>query len=308
LKRSEKRHKARRRCSLKILENYPEFCYNLLGAYALKLVEYFEELRPRLSRADIEITLPEYISMMLFTSGAISLLTLMFLGSFLTLVNGLSGFLMGFILSIMMFFVTSGGFYIYPNIVMRSRASKIDDNLPFATMYLSTLTGTGTSLPDIFKNLAEAKEYGEVSKEAEKITRDIETFGMDVNTAIERAADRSPSEDFEELMWGMNHVLTTGGSLKDFLKERSEKLMDDYERRIKEFSQQLSLLVEMYITLVIVGSIIFTSLSAVMSSISSGISSSLLVNIQVVAIIFGLPLISVMFMILVDGLSPGGID
>jgi flagellar protein FlaJ len=199
------------------------------------------------------------------------------------------------------------GFYIYPSLIMKSRGSKIRDTLPFATMYLSTLAGTGTSLPEIFKNLAEVDEYGEVSEEAEKISRDIETFGMDVSEALERAANRTPSEDFKELMWGINHVITTGGSLQEFLQERSDKLMDDYQRRIEEFSEQLSLLVEMYITLIIVGSIIFTSMSAVMSSFSSSISPSMLVNIQVAAIFFGLPIISGMFIILVDGMSPGGI-
>jgi flagellar protein FlaJ len=169
------------------------------------------------------------------------------------------------------------------------------------------LAGTGTSLPKIFKNLSSAEEYGEVSKEAEKITRDIETFGMDVPEALERAANRTPSEDFEEMVWGINHVITSSGSLQDFLSEHSEKLMEDYERRIKEFTDQLSLLTEMYITLIIVGSIVFTSMSAVISSFSRSASPAFLVNIQVLAVFLGLPLISVMFIILVDGLSPGGI-
>jgi archaellum biogenesis protein FlaJ (TadC family) len=105
----------------------------------------------------------------------------------------------------------------------------------------------------------------------------------------------------------MNHVITTGGSLKQFLKEHSEKLMDDYERRIEEFSEQLSLLVEMYITLVIVGSIIFTAMSAIISTFASGLSPSLIVNIQVAAIFFGLPMISGMFILIIDGMAPGGI-
>jgi len=174
-------------------------------------------------------------------------------------------------------------------------------------MYLSTLAGTGTPLPQIFKNLGEVDEYGEVSKEAEKIARDIETFGMDVSEALERSANRNPSEDYKELMWGINHTITTGGSLRDFLHQRSESLMNDYKRRIEEFSESLSLLVEMYITVVVVGSIIFTSMSAVMSTISQNLEPGQIVGIQVLAIFFGLPLISGMFIIIVQGMAPGGI-
>ena len=290
-----------------MLEEYSEFCYNQVGSYALDLVDYFEDLRPKLSKAGIEITLPEYLSMMIFSVGIVALLSLAVGGTFLIVSMGISGMLMSIILTIVTSVLAALGFYIYPAILISSRASKIRDTLPFATMYLSTLAGTGTPLPQIFKNLGEVDEYGEVSKEAEKIARDIETFGMDVSEALERSANRNPSEDYKELMWGINHTITTGGSLRDFLHQRAQTLMNDYKRRIEEFSQSLSLLVEMYITVVVVGSIIFTSMSAVMSSISPDMSPNLIVGVQLLSIFFGLPLISAMFIILVQGLAPGGI-
>lgn len=290
-----------------MLEKYSEFCYSQVGSYALELVGYFEDLRPQLSKAGIEISLPEYISMMLFTVLVVASMTLTIGGAFFVVSSGAVGVMMALIAAMVMSVITALGFYMYPSILVSNRSSKIRDTLPFATMYLSTLAGTGTPLPEIFKNLGEVDEYGEVSKEAEKISRDIETFGMDVSEALERSANRSPSEDYKELMWGINHVMTTGGSLRDFLQQRSEKLMNDYKRRIEEFSESLSLLVEMYITVVVVGSIIFTSMSAIMSTVSQGMAPSQIVGIQLVAIFFGLPLISAMFIIIVQGMAPGGI-
>lgn len=290
-----------------MLEEYAEFCYNQVGGYVLEVVDYFEDLRPQLSRAGIEISLPEYLSMMFFSIGLVSLFAITVGGTLLVLATGIMGIFIALIVSVVSSLLTGLLFYIYPSILMRSRASKIKDTLPFATMYLATLSGTGTPLPKIFENLSEVDEYGEVSKEAGKIARDINTFGMDVNEALERSANRSPSEDYQELMWGINHVMTTGGSLREFLDERSERLMSDYKRRIEEFSESLSLLVEMYITVVVVGSIIFTSMSAVMSTISQNLTPDQIVAIQIGAIFFGLPLISAMFILLVQGLSPGGI-
>lgn len=290
-----------------MLEKYATFCYNQVGSYALEVVEYFEDLRPKLSKAGIEISLPEYLSMMIFTTGLTALITLTVGGTFFVLSSGLSGILMALIASMVLTVLSALGFYIYPSVLVKDRASRIQDTLPFATMYLATLAGTGTPLPQIFKNLSETDEYGEVSKEAEKIARDIETFGMDISEALEKSANRNPSEDYKELMWGINHVMTTGGSLREFLQQRSQKLMNDYKRRVQEFSKNLSLLVEMYITVVVVGSIIFTSMSAVMSTLSPNMSDNLIVGIQLIAIFFGLPLISAMFIILVRGMSPGGI-
>lgn len=290
-----------------MLKEYAEFCYNQVGSYVLDLVQYFEDLRPQLAKAGINISLPEYLSMMFFTIGMVGLFTLTIGGTVMVISSGLAGIMMAFIASIVLSVVTALGFYIYPSIMISSRASKIKDTLPFATMYLATLSGTGTPLPKIFDNLSEVDEYGEVSKEAENIARDINTFGMDVSEALERSANRSPSEDYKELMWGINHVMTTGGSLRDFLNQRAESLMNNYKRRIEEFSEQLSLLVEMYITVVVVGSIIFTSMSAVMSTISQNMTPDQIVALQIGAIFFGLPLISGMFILLVQGMAPGGI-
>ena len=290
-----------------MLKEYSEFCYNQVGSYVLEVIKYFEDIRPQLAKAGIRISLPEYLSMMFFTTAMVALFTLVIGGTFMVLTTGLAGIMIALIATVVLSIASLLGFYLYPSIMMSSRASKIKDTLPFATMYLSTLAGTGTPLPKIFENLSEVDEYGEISKEAKNIARDINTFGMDVSEALERSANRSPSEDYKELMWGINHVMTTGGSLREFLNQRSETLMNSYKRRIEEFSEQLSLLVEMYITVVVVGSIIFTSMSAVMSTISQNMTPDQIVAIQIGAIFFGLPLISAMFIILVQGMSPGGI-
>lgn len=289
-----------------MLEEYAEFCYNQIGTYILDYLELFENLRPQLDKAGINVSLPEYVSMAFFSALMGLVISITVLTSVFVLTSGIAGFFYGMASSLL---VSAGiliGFYLYPSILIQNRASKIKDMLPFATLYMSTLAGTGTEIQDVFKVLGEQKEYGEVSKEAKKINRDIEAFGNDISEALKKAADRTPSQDFKELMWGMNHVITSGGSLRDFLQGRSNKLMNDYQRRVEEFADQLGLLVEMYITLVIVGSIIFTSMSAVMSSFT-GYSGQVIVLIQIMSIFIGLPLISAMFILLVKGIAPGGV-
>lgn len=289
-----------------MLEEYAEFCYDQIGSYVLDYLGYFEDLRPQLSKANIDVSLPEYLAMLVFSSFMAWVFSLFVLGSIFIMKSGITGAIFGLTASLLTGAGTMMFFYLYPSVLIRNRATKIRDTLPFATMYMSTLAGTGTPVQEIFRVLSEQEEYGEVSKEAEKISQDIETFGKDLSKALRRAADRTPSNDFKELMWGMNHVLTSGGSLRDFLRERARTLMNDYQRRVEEFADQLSLLVEMYITIVIVGSIIFTSMSAVMSSFTS-YSGNFIVIIQMLAIFIILPLISGMFIILVRGLSPGGV-
>lgn len=290
-----------------MIEEYSSFCYSQIGGYVLDYMEYFQDLRPQLSKANIALSLPEYVSMMIFTSILSAVFTIFIAGSIWVLSAGLVGFIYGIALSLLVAVGSLVLFYIVPEVMIRRRASKIDEKLPFATMYLSTLAGTGTSVPKLFKVLSEVEEYGEVTAEAEKISRDIETFNMDTKQALRKAAERTPSREFKELMWGMNHILTSGGSLRSFLQERSERLMGKYRRRVEDYAEKLSLLVEMYITVVIVGSIIFTSMSVVLTTFSSNINGETIVAVQVLSVFLGLPLISGMFILLVSGIAPGGI-
>lgn len=288
------------------IEQYANFCYDQVGSYVLDYVKYFEELRPQISKANLNISLPEYVSLIAFTTLISSLISFIIFLSVLTALMGVAGFFLGLTLSIVMGVLTAVGLYIMPSIIIKQRAQKIKDTLPFATMYMSTLAGTGTSTTELFEILADTEEYGEVSKEAEKISRDINNFGMDLSEALERAANRTPSDDFKDLIWGINHAISSGGELRAFLKQRADTLMEDYRRRVESFADQLSLLVEMYITLVIVGSIVFTSMSVVMSSFTQ-VGGNRIVLIQVLSVFIGLPLISGMFILLVKGMAPGGI-
>lgn len=288
------------------LKKYAEIAYDQFGGLALELVPHFQDFNMTLNKANIKLSLPEYIALSIGFVFTTTVFTLAMFGTIFTLSSGLSGLLSAIFISILVGVLSAGLTYIFPVLKVTNRASVIRDMLPFATMYLSTLAGTGSSIAEMFENLSKVDEYGEVSEEAAKIHRDIDTFGMDVNEALIRGAERTPSEDFEELLRGMEHILTTGGSVRDFLRERAAKLMDDYERRIEKFSDQLGLLVEMYITIVVVGSIIFTAMSAVMSSFT-GFAPGFIVALQAVLIFVGLPLISGMFILFIKGIAPGGI-
>lgn len=292
--------------SIMELKDYAEFCYSQVGGLSLSVVPYVEDFNMTLNKANIPVSLPEYVAMGIFSTLMASFTFFSLFGMIFFLNSGVSGLVTAFFISFFIALISVFLLWIYPVAQVTNRAAVIRDMLPFATMYLSTLAGTGSSISEIFGQLAEVEEYGEVAEEAKKISRDIETFGMDVSEALQRGAERTPSEDFEELLRGLDHVITTGGSVREFLKQRAEKLMDDYERRIEKFADQLGLIVEMYITIVIVGSIIFTAMSAVMSSFGS-FEPGFIVALQTVSIFFGLPIISGMFILMIKGIAPGGI-
>ena len=266
-----------------IIEWYKKISYKLFSSWVEKYIPYFESLKPDLKKANIKISLREYLSLAFMTSILVFILEFPFVFVITLFAPGFS-VLMGFIFSFSLSIVFT---------------------LPFATLYLATISGSNAPPKTIFKILSEFEDYGEISKEAKEISKNIDLFGMNVTDALKKAASKSPSEDFKELLWGINTTISSGGDLSSYLHEKATVFMQDYRRRMTEYSQRMSTMLEIYITLIIVGSIFFIVMSSMISAFGIGQSFvELVVVSQFLVIFLGLPLISIGFIILLKKMSP----
>ena len=257
-----------------------------------------------LIKSSIPITAEEYLSGALFASVVIPI----FFFPLIFLVFIVFGLPIGVAILVIPFaWVVIGGiafmgFYIYPIIRIEEAKKSAQNSLPFASIYLATLAGTGMPVNRMMEILATFREYGEVATQAGGVVRDIEILGYDISTALERAAIRTPSTELKELFWGINTSMNTGGDLKKFLTEKSRTYMQMYKRALDSYVEELSMFTEIYITAVIVGSIFFIVMTTIMNMI--GITGTMLALIQNLVIYLLLPLVSIGFMILVSAMSP----
>jgi flagellar protein FlaJ len=282
--------------------NYVNTSYRFFGSISKTIKPYFMDIKNDLQRASMSYTLEEYISTAIFTISItffIECVLLAFIFGFffnpiiamflaLTLSTTISGLLLFL-------------FYTYPAAIARGKEGKIKKILPFAVSFMATMASAKISPIILFKSIARFKEYGEVSEEAKSITKDVEIFGMTLMSAIRRRAKRTPSKDMRELLWGINSVLASGSDLMIYLKGKCDEFMNDYRRRIRKYSQDLSLIVEIYLTLIITGSIFFIVMSSIISAITPGMET---VWIQTFIVFFLLPIVSIAFIILIRGISP----
>jgi len=289
------------------LESCAKFGYKIFGNMVERYAGHFEALKIDLRKADMPLTLKEYLAASFLAS------FLAFIFSFVIIIPLLSlifrnypifiliPFALSFSLTIgvMAFFIANT----YPSLKAAERKRGIEMNLPFAVTYMSTIAGTGTPPDQIFRILAKFGEYGEVTKEAKNIVNDMDMFGLDFITALKRAAQRSPSETFKELLWGMITIITRGGDLRTYLHEQSRELMREHKRKLEKYAQTLSFYIEGYLTLVIVGSIFFLVMSAIFSAMP-GMGMGGVGFMQVALIYLGLPLASIAFIFVLKTTSP----
>ncbi|HLD83589.1 MAG TPA: type II secretion system F family protein [archaeon] len=277
--------------------------YGVLGSYVKGFSAYFPDVKENLQKANLKYTLEEWISIAAF----ITLVTFVVETLTFSFVFGLMGMapLIAILLSVTLSSSIGGAllflFYTYPGAIAKSREVKINKALPFAVSYMSSISSANVPLIFFFKTLSEFKEYGEICTDSESIVRDVEALGMPIHSAIKKRAKTTPSKQFKELLWGINNIYSSGGSVNMYLKGKGNELMADYRRRIKKYSQDLSLFVEVYLTLIIIGAIFFIVLSSIIASISGGAETAL---IQTFIVFILLPLLSAGFMILIKSISP----
>lgn len=280
--------------------------YMIFGPAVEMLVPSFESIRLELKRGQLNILLEEYLSIAMMAGTLASLFGLLAANIvFSVLLPLYTKFMLlplFFLAAAASFILTFLLFIVYPSVAADSVKRGVETNLPFAVIYMATVSGSGIPPYMIFKLLSEFKEYGEISKEARNITAETEFFGKDINEAMRRAADRTPSKDFKELLWGMNTIIEEGGDLRKFLAENADIQMHIYKRRIEEYAQRLSLFLEVYLTIVVVGSILFIIMGAIMNSMG-GLEIDLMF-LQRLMVYLVLPMITVAFIVMIKTTSP----
>jgi flagellar protein FlaJ len=139
----------------------------------------------------------------------------------------------------------------------QSRKRDIEANLPFALTHMAAISESGAPPLTIFKILSKFNEYGELSKEAREITRNVEVFGLDEISAIKQNADKSPSPELKDVLEGMVSTIQSGGSLKSYLIEESGKAMFEYTVKREKYNEVLATYADIYTALLVAAPMIF---------------------------------------------------
>lgn len=289
-----------------MMEDYKKFSYKFLSPKIEKYMSYFESITLDLKKAGMKISLIEYMSTTIMTSMLVFVLEFPFIFIITLFIPGFSpamGFIFAFSISIVFAFGIFFFFYVYPSLSASSRRKSIEFSLPFAALYMATVSGGKAPPKTMFKILSKFEEYGDLTKESKEITRNVDIFGMSLNEALRKSADKSPSEEFKELLWGIETTISSGGNLSDYLHSKAKGFIENYKRMMKEYSQRVGVLLEVYVTLIVVGSIFFVVVSSMMSAFGGGMMD-IIVIAQFFLIFLGLPVISIIFVIILKYLSP----
>ena len=277
-----------------------DICTSIFGRAVKPYLEYFEELKYKIKQAGMKYSVEGYISILLFASLITFTFAAMISFFLMTYVGGMDTYVIT--TSIIVGTWSSGAVfflgYYYPTMKSSNIKNRIEKELPFSVIYMATAASSEINTEDLFKILSVREGY--VGMECKKIYNGMHMLGMDPLTALTKAANRTPSSRFAELLWGIISVVGQGGNVGGYLTDKSKEFMGHYRRSLADYSKQISFYTEIYITLIIVGTLFFIVLSSIMSPLVGG---DILIMQTFLVFVF-IPLISVGFIVLLKGIYP----
>jgi flagellar protein FlaJ len=180
-----------------------------------------------------------------------------------------------------------------------NRASEIEATLPRTIAFIYALSRSGMAFPEILDTLTDNRSvYGEAAVEIGIAVRDMNTFGTDVITALNRMSQRTPSDNLDEFGENLASVLGSGQSLSAFLKGQYDQYQEEAESQQRQYLDLLSTFAEAYVTVLVAGPLFFITILVVI-----GLVLEDTLPLLRFVVYLGIPLASTAFIAYIDSVT-----
>ena len=278
-----------------LLSSLEGWSHRLFGRISPKFLSSIFEFKDELQKAGIKIYPETYISLMFF----LALLTLP--------VTGIAIVLLYFTKWIPLIVLVPTpvlvmiGFIVVPMMKAGERAHTLEREMPFAAAYVTVMATGGISPYMSVKRLSNVGLMPAMQKEAREIIKDVEIFGMDPLSALNKAAKTNPLDIFRDFVSGYASTVITGGDVTHFLETKTADIFKTQSARIKVAAERLGMLLESFIIIMVLMSLCFYILFSVESIYSVGIS--LYSGVILYTYVFT-PILSIVFIYLAHDMQP----
>jgi flagellar protein FlaJ len=180
-----------------------------------------------------------------------------------------------------------------------ARAAAIEATLPRTVAFVYALSRSGMAVPAVLATLADNDHvYGEAAREVGVAVREMDAFGTDVLTALQRLARRTPSEGLAEFTENLASVLGSGRSLSSFLRDQYDRYQREAVAQQEQYLELVATLAEVYVTVLVAGPLFFITVLVVVGLVIAD-------TIPVLAFVayVGLPLATAGFSVYLDSLT-----
>lgn len=277
---------------LSLSDRFVALSYRIFQDYADKIAAKTPQLKEEILKSDLHIAPQGLVSLAIFLT-------------MLTAIIGVIGALIGCIFGLLpAAFLLIAPLIVFltiwdaPKFSQSLRAARFENELPFLVGFVAAMAGGGVSPITTLRRVAELGSiFPASSKEAKRILVDIDVFGLDPISALEKAAKYNPNKTFAEFLNGYVTTLKMGGDHVNYLNLKLGEIYEERGNKIKRTSETIGMLAESYIILTaVLGISLFAvyQTQSMLSNLGNGLESLLLFSFV------GIPLLSFIYICFID--------
>lgn len=292
---------------MELFESYKRLSVRFFRNAASKSVRSFSSLKPHLMGANMNVMVETWIAMVYMSTviAYFAALAAVLAVSAFILFDAITFIYMVVFAPVMVSCMVFLFLYIYPVQKSSKIRNSIDNNLPFALAHMSAISSSGIPPEFMFDLLTGFREYGEISRQAGLIVRNIKTFGMSSVNAIADVAGRTPSASFKQILMGIQSTVEKGGNLTSYLEEMSNRSLFDYRIKRENYAKTLSTYADFYAAVLITAPIMMIVVLGVMSVIGGDIMGFAATDLIFLMTWLLIPALNVLFIAFLHVTYPG---
>ncbi len=287
------------------LTKWQKLCRNLMGDFVEKFAKYNPTLEEKLIKAQMGIRYEDYTAVIWMNTLVAAVLWIVLsvvMGIIVAVLDLTTTVWVGMTALLMLLPIGAYAYtYMAPGMRANARRANIDRRISYAMSFIAAMASADVNVDVIFKELARQPIYGEIQKEAQWITRDIDLMGVDVLTALSDAAARTPSEKFQDFLQGVVTTARSGGKMKPFFVMKADQFMTDRRLEEKQLLETLGVLAESFVTVVVAAPLFLIVMISLMATMGSGGTDYIMF---LYAIVFGMiPMSQLAFIVLIKSMT-----
>ncbi|HTP54386.1 MAG TPA: type II secretion system F family protein [Thermoplasmata archaeon] len=188
-----------------------------------------------------------------------------------------------------------------------NRKSQLERELPFTLSELSVLASTGTSPIRLMRRMAQRDHDPAMTETFRQVIYKTDIQGKDLITALADTAKSSPSTSVRDTLWDLANMIHQGGNLDEYLRSKSDAVLQLKRLIQKEFIERLSTFLDMYVSLVLVG-VLMIAVAAFLLNALGSTAAGLNADELLLLLTFGLVPLAVAMTIIMVSIAYAGAE
>ena len=187
----------------------------------------------------------------------------------------------------------------YLGVRSNQRRILVDESVARTIAFIYALSRSGMVYPQIMRTVGRnRKAFGQSAEEIGVVVKDMDLFGADLVTALERIAQRTPSEQFGDFADNFANALQSGQNVTQYLREQYDQYQEERIANQERLLELFAALGEGYVAGLVAGPLFLITILLIFGILTGGMLDILRANIYILV-----PIANLAFIGYVDSIS-----